>query len=112
MERSAKILVVIQKHTPEVRCQFHAERGESGHLVVNFSETGMSRTKMNLLGKDLESKGYRFTEKKSPWLGQTTFTGHAEEKPTILLTQPITKDRLAINDSPPEQAFSFKAASS
>lgn len=107
LEKAAKILVLVHKHTPEVRCQFHQDRGEDGHLVIDFEGSGMSRGKMAQLGKDLESKGYRFTEKKSPWLGQTTFHGRAEGKPSVLLTLPIVKDRLAINEKSPERSVSF-----
>jgi len=107
IERAAKVLLLVQKHTPEVSCQFHPDRGAEGHLVVDFEGSGMSRGKMAQLGKDLESKGYRFTEKKSPWLGQTTFHGRADGRPCVLLTLPIVKDRLAINENEPARPFSF-----
>ena len=110
LERAAKALVLVQKYTPEVACQFHADRGEHGHLVVDFEGSGMSRSKMAQLGKELESKGWTFTERKSPWLGQTTFHGRADDKPAVLLTLPIVKDRLAINENAPERAFSFAEA--
>ncbi|TVP77147.1 MAG: hypothetical protein EA353_10895 [Puniceicoccaceae bacterium] len=109
LEKICKLLVTIQKHTPDVHCLLHEEKGENGHVVIDFSGSGMSRSKMNALGKELEGKGYQFTEKKSPWLGQTTYTGRSSEKPTLLITLPIVKDRLAITDTEPEKAFSFKA---
>ena len=84
LEKVAKLLVIVQKHTPEVSC------------VVD--------------GKDLEGRGYSFKEKKSPWLGQTTYTGRAKEKPTIVLTVPINIDRLAINEEEPERAYYFADA--
>ena len=76
--------------------------------MVDFSGSGMSRSKMNALGKDLEGKGYQFTEKKSPWLGQTTYTGRDADKPTVLFTLPIVKDRVAISDAADEKTISFK----
>lgn len=110
LERISKILVTIQKHTPEVDCVLDEERGDNGRIVLDFTGTGMSRSKMTALGKDLESKGYKFTEKRSPWLGQTTYTGRdGDKQPTITFTQPIVKDRLAINDESPEKPFSFGA---
>jgi len=107
IEKIAKILVTVQKHTPDVDCVIHEEKGEYGHIVLDFMGSGMSRTKMNALGKDLESKGYRFTEKNSPWLGQITYTGRDEDKPTIMFTLPVVKDRLAITDEASEKSFSF-----
>ncbi|PXA05227.1 hypothetical protein DDZ13_04505 [Coraliomargarita sinensis] len=107
LEKVSKLLVVVQKHTPGVNCVVDEEKGESGHLVLDFAGTGMSRSKMNALGKDLESRDYTFTEKRSPWLGQTTYTGRADDKPTVVLTVPINIDRLAIDDQAPEKAFSF-----
>ena len=110
LEKIANLLVIVQKHTPVVSCVFVQDKGREGHLVLDFAGTGMSRSKMNALGKDLESRGYRFTEKKSPWLGQTTYTGRNQEKPTIVLTVPINKDRLAINESAPERPYRFADA--
>lgn len=107
LERIAKLLVIIQKYTPEVDCVLDEEKGGCGHLVVDFSGSGMSRSKMNALGKELASKGYNFVEKKSPWLGQITYTGRDDDKPTVIFTLPIVKDRLAINDEALEKAYSF-----
>jgi hypothetical protein len=109
LEKAAKLLVTVQKHTPEVTCILNEDKGENGHLVVDFSGSGMSRSKMTALGKDLESKGYRFTEKKSPWLGQITYTGRDADKPTIIFTIPIVKDRLAINEEAPEKPYKFSS---
>jgi hypothetical protein len=107
LEKISKLLVSVQKHTPEVHCLVHEDKGEHGHVVLDFGGSGMSRSKMNALGKDLEGKGYRFTEKKSPWLGQTTYTGRDADKPTVIFTLPITKDRLVINDEVRESAYTF-----
>ncbi len=109
LEKAAKLLVTVQKHTPEVTCILNEDKGENGHLVVDFSGSGMSRSKMTALGKDLESKGYRFAEKKSPWLGQITYTGRDADKPTIIFTIPIVKDRLAINEEAPEKPYRFSS---
>ena len=109
LEKICKLLVSIHKFTPEVECIIHEDKGESGHVVVDFSGSGMSRSKMNALGKDLEGKGYQFTEKRSPWLGQTTYTGRDADKPTVLFTLPIVKDRVAISDAADEKAISFKS---
>jgi len=110
LERISKILVIIQKHTPEVDCVLDEERGDNGRIVLDFTGSGMSRAKMNALGKDLEGKGYTFTEKKSPWLGQITYRGRDGAKhPSVLFTLPMVKDRLAIEQESPETDYSFKA---
>jgi len=46
--------------------------------------------------------------KKSPWLGQITYLGKADDRPSIVITRPIAKDRIAINEDSPEQPYSFK----
>ncbi|HKK18106.1 MAG TPA: hypothetical protein VJ952_05435 [Opitutales bacterium] len=107
LEKAAKLLVVVQKHTPGVTCVIDEEKGSNGHLILDFAGSGMSRSKMNALGKDLEGRDYNFTEKKSPWLGQVTYTGRADDKTTVVLTVPINIDRLAIDQQEPERAYRF-----
>ena len=107
LEKSAKLLVIIQKHLPDIDCLFDAEKSDDGSLIVDFENNSGAISKMPQLGKDLESKGYRFTEKKSPWLGHTIYQGKADGKPTIMLKRPISKDRLVINESLPEKPYSF-----
>ena len=107
LEKASKLLVLVQKHTSEVNCVIDEEKGENGYLILDFAGTGTSRSKMNVLAKELESRDYSFTEKKSPWLGQTTFTGRADDKTTVVLTVPINIDRLAIDDQVPEKAIRF-----
>lgn len=108
LEKAAKALVLIQKNAPEIDCLLDEDKGEHGHLILNFESSGTSHKKMSDLGKELESKGYKFKQKKSPWLGQITYSGKADDKPSIIITRPITKDRLAINEDSPEQPYSFK----
>ncbi|MEM1222679.1 MAG: hypothetical protein AAGH40_07930 [Verrucomicrobiota bacterium] len=109
-EKAAKLLVIIQKHAPDVDCQLHDQKGDHGLLVVDFSGSGMSRTKMVQLGKDLESKGYSFHEKKSPWLGQVTYLGKADDKPLVNITLPMVKDRVGINEELQDKPYSFAKA--
>lgn len=106
LEKAAKALVIIHKHTPKVECLLDEDKGEHGHLILKFDNGDES--KMTALGKDLEGKGYRFKVKKSPWLGQITYLGKAEDKPSIVITRPISKDRIAINEDAPELPHSFK----
>ncbi|KRP37172.1 MAG: hypothetical protein ABS34_04035 [Opitutaceae bacterium BACL24 MAG-120322-bin51] len=106
LEKAAKALVLIHKWTPNADCILDEDKGEHGHLILKFDDGDNS--KMNALGKDLESKGYRFRVKNSPWLGQVTYIGKADDKPAIVITLPMTKDRLAINEDSPEQPYSFK----
>lgn len=110
LEKAAKILVLIHKHTPDVECTHDELKGDNGYLILDFAGSGMSRNKMVLLGKDLESKGYHFTEKKSPWLGQITYLGKSDEKPSVVMTMPIVKDRVGINEDLPEEHYSFAKA--
>lgn len=107
LEKAAKILVLIQKHTPDVNCTLDEDKGTHGCVIVDIDGTGTSRSDMINLGKELEHKGYRFTKRKSPWLGKTTYQGKADDKPNVLLTHPMAKDRLAINEETPEQSYSF-----
>ncbi|MDQ8206504.1 hypothetical protein SH580_01220 [Coraliomargarita algicola] len=107
LEKIAKLLVTVHKHTPEVDCLINQDKGQHGHVVLDFAGSGMSRSKMNALGKDLQTKGYTFTEKNSPWLGQITYTGREEDKPTVVFTLPIVKDRLAINEETHEKSYTF-----
>ena len=84
-------------------------KGENGCLMLDAG-SGISRPKMIALGKDLENRGYQFTEKKSPWLGQITYLGKATEKPTVVMTLPIVKDRVGINADLAEAPYSFAQA--
>ncbi|MFT5623081.1 MAG: hypothetical protein ACI9FZ_001009 [Bacteroidia bacterium] len=106
IEKAAKALVLIHKWSPNVDCLLDEDKGEHGHLILKFVDGESS--KMAALGKDLENKGYRFRVKKSPWLGQVTYLGKADDKTAIVMTLPITKDRIAINEDSPEQPYSFK----
>ena len=110
LEKAAKLLVTIQKHAPEVSCQVDEDRGEDGHLLVDFAGSGMSQRKLAALGKDLESKGYAFTKKDNPWLGQVTYTGKSDDKPGIVVTCPGRVDRVAIAKEGPAQPYTFKDA--
>ena len=91
-------------------CILDENKGEWGHLIINLEGNGISQSKIIALGKDLEHKGYHFKQKRSPWLGQTTYLGKANEKPSIVITLPIVKDRLAINEGASEHPYSFLKA--
>ncbi len=108
LEKAAKLLVTVQKHCPEAHCVIDEDKGENGHLVVESANTGDNLSKIRALGQDLEGKGYRFIEKRNPWLGQITYTGRSEGKPTAVLSLPIHKDRLAIHKDSPVHEYSFK----
>lgn len=110
LEKAAKLLVIIQKHIPDVDCRLDEDKGEHGHLIIDFTGSNTGRTAIIALGNDLEGKGYRFMEKKSPWLGQTTYTGKSDDKSTVVLTLPLSKDRLEINEDSPARSYSFKNA--
>ncbi len=107
LEKAAKILVTIQKHGPDVDCSIDETKGEHGQVVIDLKETRLGWDLIKQLGKELESKGYSFVETKSPWLGTTTYRGRSGDKPTVIISVPITKDRLAINEVIPDRDFSF-----
>jgi hypothetical protein len=110
LEKAAKVLIFIQKHTPDVNCTLDVDKGAHGQIIIDFAEAGVSQSKLVALGKELESKGYNFTKRSCPWLGQTTYLGRADDKPNVAITLPMTKDRLAINEDSPEVAYSFANA--
>jgi len=107
LEKVAKLLVIVQKHATEASCVIDEDKGREGHLIIDLADIGSGESKLAALGKALEGRGYNFSEKKSPWLGLTTYTGRAEDKPTVVISMPITIDRLAINDEAPETAYHF-----
>lgn len=107
LEKIAKLLVIVQKYTSEANCVVDQDKGREGHLVVDLADIPGREPKLAALGKALEDRGYHFTEKKSFWLGQITYTGRTDDKPTIVLSMPITIDRLAINDEAPETPYLF-----
>ena len=66
LEKAAKLLVLIQKHVPDVECSHDELKGTDGQLMLDFAASGNSRPQMVALGKDLENRGYQFTEKRVP----------------------------------------------
>lgn len=107
LEKAAKALVTVQKHVPQADCTVDPVKGDNGHLQLDFVQGSISPDEFNKLGKELESKGYSFTKKKMPWIGQMSFKGYAEDKTTIVLTLPTSIDRLVVNDTTPSEPHSF-----
>ena len=108
LEKAAKLLVLIQKHVPEVSCQWDEARSDHGVLILDFTDSGMSRTKLRQLGEDLEARGYQFTHSKSPWLGQETYSCKAPDKTQIVLSLPIVKNRLSVDQGTTQTPYQFK----
>ena len=75
----------------------HIRHYLNNRLILDFTDSGMSRTKLRQLGEDLEARGYQFTHSKSPWLGQETYSGKAPDKTQIVLSLPIVKNRLTVD---------------
>jgi hypothetical protein len=107
MEKAAKLLLLVQRHAPEADCRIDEDRGSDGHLIVDFAGSGMSQRKLHKLGIELESKGYRFRQKRRPWLGQVAYHGEADGKPSIVITHAGAQDRMAIAEDKPAEPFSF-----
>ena len=43
LEKAAKALVVIHKHTPNVDCLLDEDKGEHGHLILKFDDGDSSK---------------------------------------------------------------------
>jgi hypothetical protein len=110
LEKAAKILVTIQKHLPSADCALDAEKGENGHIQISFVNNPVSPNKFKALGEDLESKGYIFTEKLLPWIGQVSFKGKAADMPSVVMTLPAMQDRLQITLETPVRPYTFAKA--
>ena len=107
LEKAAKILVTIQKHLPKAECTFDSDKGAHGHIQIDFVSQGFEPAKWKSLGQELESKGYQFTEKYLPWIGQISYKGNAEERPSVVMTLPHAQDRMGINQESPVKPYSF-----
>ncbi|MEO0795468.1 MAG: hypothetical protein AAFX93_09910 [Verrucomicrobiota bacterium] len=104
LEKTAKLLVIVQKHLPDVACQFADDKGENGHLMIRLP-LGGDPTK---LGSDFEGRGFVFTRTRSPWLGADIFRGTKPDQPRVIIEVEIPANRLSrVPDH--EQEFSFKA---
>ncbi|MEM9226583.1 MAG: hypothetical protein AAGA45_01310 [Verrucomicrobiota bacterium] len=106
LEKTAKLLVVVQKRMPDVSCQFADDKGEYGHLMLRLPLGGDP----SKLGKELESKGFVFTKTRNPWLGTMTYRGSKEEQPDIIIEIEIHADRLNPSVEIAPEAFSFREA--
>jgi len=107
LEKAAKALVLVQKHFPKADCSVDIPKGENGHLQLDFVQSTLNDDAFKKLGKDLEGKGYTFTKKDMPWIGQVSYKGKSTDKTTIVFTLPATIDRLAVNDTLPVESYSF-----
>jgi len=108
IDKASKILQTIHKHAADADCRIDENRGENGHIIVDFAGSGISRRKIVALGRDLESKGYAFNRKERPWLGQVTYQGEADDRPTVVISRASMQDRLAIAEESPPEPYSFK----
>ncbi|WP_269539460.1 hypothetical protein [Cerasicoccus fimbriatus] len=105
LEKAAKLLVIVQKHHPEVQCQFADDKGENGHLMIRLPLGGDP----SKLGQELESRGFAFTKARSPWLGAEIYRGAKSDQPRIIIEVEIPANRLSRGPEVAELAFSFKA---
>jgi len=104
LEKAAKLLVVVQKHLPDVPCQFADDKGENGHLMVRLPLGGDPAK----LGADLEGRGFTFTKARSPWLGAEIYRGAKDGQPRIIIEVEIPANRLSRGAEVAEAPFSFK----
>ena len=66
LEKAAKVLVTIQKHTPDVDCTHDELKGEHGHVILEFAAGTVVQAKAQALGRDLGGRAVTL-ERKSPW---------------------------------------------
>lgn len=104
LEKSAKLLVVVQKYFAEATCSFAYEAGNDGSLIVRLP----LGTDPKKLGADLESKGFVFKRKHNPWLGLLTYRGDKSEQPSVLIEIETAADRLNQSQEISAEAYSFK----
>lgn len=104
LEKAAKILVTVQKHHPDVQCQFADDKGEDGHLMVKLPLGGDP----SKLGADLEGKGWQFTRMRSPWLGAEIYRGGKGGQPRVIIEVEIPANRLSRGPEVAEVPISFK----
>lgn len=107
LEKASKLLVIIQKHIPEVSTRFADSSGIAGQVVVSGNHSNAGREAIRKLGKELESKGYSFKRTKNRWLGITTIHGKKEERPDIVIELETPMDRLNHAEESKSEAYSF-----
>lgn len=105
LEKTAKLLVIVQKHLPDCDCRFAEDKGREGHLVVHLGNSDNSQK----LGADLESKGFSFTKMHNPWLGLITYKGTKGDQPSVIIEAETTADRLYRGAETSAESFSFKS---
>jgi len=106
-KKAAKPLAIFKQFASDVICRVDKNTGDDGYSISDPIDKATPDRKIMPIRCALENKRYRFTEKKSPWLWQITYTGRAEGKSTIIITIPVSKDRMNINADEPEVPFSF-----
>lgn len=108
LEKASKLLVVIQKHLPDVETSFAEEKGEHGEIVVSCGDAYNPPKELPKLGRDLENKGFTFQRTDTPWLGLRTFRAKKESQPNIVLQLATQTDRSALAEETGPQPFTFR----
>jgi hypothetical protein len=104
LEKTARLLVTVQKYLPEVDCRFDDLQGDHGCLMVRLPRGGNPVE----LGKDLEGKGMRFTRVHKPWLGVITYRGVKEDQPHVIIEVETVADRLYRGNENKPEPWSFR----
>jgi len=109
LEKTAKLLVTVQRFNAGAVTDFAPDKGEHGQLIILCEREHTVPQWLGKLGRGLEGRGYAFTRTHNRWLGAVFLRGKREGSPDILiqLAAPIDRE----SPTPPEpqpEAFSFK----
>jgi hypothetical protein len=108
LEKSAKLLWLVQRHQADADALYNPDRGEHGQVVVALNGELQPPAWMTKLGADLESRGYAFTETRNPWLGERTLRGKREDQPDCIFQLSCPIDRSSPTGESSSEPFSFK----
>jgi len=109
LEKSAKLLVTIQKHLPDVEARFADDKAEAGQVIVSTHQLASSEAHISKLGVDLENKGYKFKKMTNKWLGNIIYQGYKPGQPDLLIEVETHVNRFNHAEDGRAQPFSFKS---
>jgi len=105
LEKTAKLLVIVQKHLPNVTCRFEDDKGEHGLLTIRLPQG----EDLSALGDDLESRGFAFTRVHRAFQGVITYRGIKTDQPVVVIDVEVRADRLERIEEVEAEPYSFKA---
>lgn len=109
LEKSAKLLVTIQKYIPDAETRFADDKAESGQVILTTHQVAAPEALITKLGIDLENKGYHFYKTSNKWLGNITYHGYKKSHPDIIIEVETQVNRFDHAEDGRPQAYSFKS---